>query len=435
MLFTHFSRSTFYSSNRGAALTLAVLMLTAATILVVGGVMFPALHAIRSAHEFTRSEDSFFHAEGLLEDVLYRMRVDVTVGTLEVLSEAGRVATATVTAIGGTTLQEIISRGERLRLVRKARALLDIGNGGAAFNYGIQAGDGGVIMDNSSSVTGNLYSNGPIVGAGLNNVTGSAVSATSTGLLDDIHIGEDAYAHTIRDSIIDDDAFYKTIVSTTVGGTKYPGSPDQATSSLPISDSQVASWEADAAAGGIISSPCPYKVANGAVLGPKKITCDVEFKNITATISGAVWVTGNVSIKGSTIQVNPALGKKSVMIIADNPANRLTSSKFTIETTSSFVGSGAGNSYVLLLSQNNSAETGGIVSAIDVQQTSTGDLLLYAGHGRTKLAQSTSLKEVTAYLVHLKNSTNVIYEGGLANALFVSGPGGGYIISSWREKE
>jgi hypothetical protein len=422
------------SPTRGAALTLAILFLTAASILVVGGVMTPAYQAIRSAHELARSEESYFFAEGLLEDVLYRMREDVTVGTEEVLSEASRTATATVTAIGGTTIQEIISRGERQRAVRKARALLDTGSG-ASFSYGVQAGDGGIILDNSSSVSGNAFSNGPIVGAGLNDITGTAISATSTGLIDDIRVGEDAHAHTIRDSIVVDDAFYQVISGTTVSGTSYPGSPDQATSSLPISDGQIASWEADAEAGGVTSSPCPYKPANGSVLGPRKITCDVEFKNVTVTIAGAVWVTGKITIKGSTIQIDPALGKKSVPIIADNLANRLTSSTITLETTSSFAGSGAGNSYVLLLSQNNSAETGGLVSAIDVQQTSSGDLLVYAGHGRVSIAQSTSLKEVTAYLVHLKNSARAIYESGLANMLFVSGPSGGYIISNWREEE
>ncbi len=292
-----------------------------------------------------------------------------------------------------------------------------------------------MILDNSSSVTGNLFSNGPVVGSGLNDVTGSVVSATSTGLIDDVHVGEDAYARTIRDSRVEGDAHYQVISGTTVIGTSYPASPDQATSSLPISDSQIASWESDAALGGTISSPCPYKPANGAVLGPKKITCNVEIKNVTITLAGVLWVTGNIVIKGSTINVDPAVGKKSIPIIADNPANRLTSSKITIETTSSFAGSGAGNSYVLLLSQNNSAETGGVVSAIDVQQTSTGDLLLYSGHGRTTLAQSSSLKEVTAYLVHLKNSTEVIYESGLAHTLFVTGPAGGYLISDWREDE
>ncbi|MDP3735643.1 MAG: hypothetical protein Q8R39_04425 [bacterium] len=424
------------SQNRGAALTLAVLMLTAAMILVVGGVMFPALHAIRSAHEFTRSEDSFFHAEGLLEDVLYRMREDVDVDTLEVFSESGRVATATVTAVG--TLQEIVSRGERLRSVRKVRALLDIGSGGAVFNFGIQAGDGGVDLDNNASVIGNVYSNGPIVGEGLNDITGSAVSASTTGLIDDIHTGADAFAHMIKDSLVDGDAYYQIITGTTVTGTPFDESPDQATSTLPISDAMVADWEADAVLGGtlVCNSGSEHKITSDTTLGPVKIPCDLEISgNTTITLRGVVWVEGDMNVQNnSIIRVDPSLGAKSVPIIADKPSSPLTKGKVILQNHATFQGSGVGNSYVLVLSQHASSGCGG-TPAIDAKNFATGDLLVYAGHGEVLIEDNINLKEVTANCVHAKNSAQVVYEGGLATLLFVTGPSGGYIISSWREEE
>jgi len=45
------------------------------------------------------------------------------------------------------------------------------------------------------------------------------------------------------------------------------------------------------------------------------------------------------------------------------------------------------------------------------------------------------LKEVSAYKIHLKNNAEVVYETGLANVLFSSGPGGGFEIKSWMEIE
>ena len=111
---------------------------------------------------------------------------------------------------------------------------------GAAFFYGMQSGKGGIILENSSTVKGNLYSNGTIVGAGSNVIAGDVVSATSTGLVDGIKATGTVFAHTIQNSEIDKDAYYMVIdVPTVVWGTKYSESPDQATSSLPIPDAPI----------------------------------------------------------------------------------------------------------------------------------------------------------------------------------------------------
>jgi len=144
----------------------------------------------------------------------------------------------------------------------------------------------------------------------------------------------------------------------------------------------------------------------------------------------------NITIKnGPTIKVAPSLGGKSVAIIADNTSNRSTSGKISSDNTAVFQGSGTVGSYVLLLSQNNSAETGGSEIAINVANSASGDLLIYAGHGEVLLQNNIKLKEVTAYKVHIKNSAQVTYETGLANLLFTSGPSGSWSIQSWKEAQ
>lgn len=84
-----------------------------------------------------------------------------------------------------------------------------------------------------------------------------------------------------------------------------------------------------------------------------------------------------------------------------------------------------------MISQNTSAENGGGESAIKIVNSAQGDLLLYAAHGEILLQNNVELKEVTAYRVHLQNSAKVTYESGLANALFLSGPSGGYTLDKW----
>ena len=85
-----------------------------------------------------------------------------------------------------------------------------------------------------------------------------------------------------------------------------------------------------------------------------------------------------------------------------------------------------------MISQNNSAETGGSTNAISMGQGASA-LVSYASHGQITLQQSVSVKEVTAYKIILQNSANVTYDTGLPSVLFESGPAGGYDITSWKE--
>jgi len=130
--------------------------------------------------------------------------------------------------------------------------------------------------------------------------------------------------------------------------------------------------------------------------------------------------------------MSSALGNQNAAIIADNPSNRLTSSIITLGQNTSFQGSGASGSYVFLISQNNSAENGGSVNAINVGQSSNA-LIAYASHGQVTLSQSVGLKEVTAYKIVLNNTANVTYDKGLASSLFSAGPGGDYTHIEWSE--
>jgi hypothetical protein len=305
---------------------------------------------------------------------------------------------------------------------------------GASFNYGIQTGQGGFILENSARVTGNVYSSGQIIGSG-NTIYGDAVSSGGAGLIDGIHTTGSAYAHTIDGSTIDGNAFYSVKTDTTVGGTSYPGSSDQPSMDMPISDEQIDELEADALAGGVINSPCPYIIKNNITIGPIKINCDLEISGSPKiTLNGSIWVAGNISVVNSAeLRIAAGLGSKSIAIIADKPTNRLTSSSIDLRNSSQFFGSGSTGSFVFLISRNNSAEMGGSEEAISMDNTSGGYVILYSLHGLVGLNNSATLKEVTAYKIRARNTANVVYDTGLVNTLFTSGPGGGYDIIDWTE--
>lgn len=423
------------TSSRGQALFIAALFFLVISVTIGLGVVHPVLNQMESARALSRGSEALYGAEGVAQDVLYRHIKSMPVDGTETVQYTGFSATANTAAVSDG--KEIVATGDSSGFIRKSKTHLTLGSG-ASFNYGTQSGEGGIILENSSSIVGNVYSNGPIEGEGGNRIKGDVVSAGPSGRIEDIHATSSAYAHTITDSTIDKDAYYQIISDTTVLGVLHPGSPDQATTTLPISDAQIAEWEADAAAGGVISAPCPYKITDTATLGPAKIACDTEISGVgyTLTLGGPVWVAGNLTIKNSpTIKIAASLGAQSVALIADNPSNRTTGSKIESDNSAIFEGSGSTGSFILLLSQNRSAEDGGGETAINIANKARGALLAYAGHGEILMQNSVSLKEVTAYRIRLKNSAEVIYETGLSSLIFTAGPTGGYTLDKWKEVE
>ncbi len=129
-----------------------------------------------------------------------------------------------------------------------------------------------------------------------------------------------------------------------------------------------------------------------------------------------------------------SLGSQNVAIIADDPANRNTGSLITVGQNTAFNGSGAANSFVFMISQNNNAENGGSTDAISMNQGANA-LVAFASHGQITLGQSVGVKEVTAYKIVLTNSANVTYDTGLPSVLFEAGPAGGYDVLDWKEVE
>lgn len=401
------------------------------SLTIVAGSSSTAFQESFKAKDILNSKKSLFLAEAGAEDVVYRIIKAKDYDNNESLQLDGHSAITNIQDLSGT--KEVMSTGDVSNLIRKVKVKLFTGSG-ASFYYGIQVGDGGLVMENNSRVSGNVFSNGPIRGENSNIIEGNVVSAGPTGLVDGVHATGTVYSHNILNSQIDGNAYYVNILNTNVRGSSYGTSPDQSTSTLPISDDMIANWETVAATS-VINAPCPYIINSDVTIGLVKINCSLEISGTpVVTLSGPVWVVGDIDIKNSSIiKINQSLGGNSVAIIADNPSNRLTSGKVVLENSVQFQGSGTDGSYIMIISQNNSAESGGGETAVDIKNSVSGDLLLYAGHGEILIQNSVDLKEVTGYKIKLKNYAHVIYESGLTSLLFTSGPSGGYSIGDWGE--
>ncbi len=430
--------------KQGSVVIMLCLYFIAASVIIISGLSFTAFKDLRNARSLYYGKISYYASEAGLEDTLYRLKNVIPVSSNTQSIDGKNVQTTiTDTYDGFTTVLSTASTSDYYKNIQTKLTLAT----NITFHYGIQSGNGGFTLANQSSILGNVYSEGSIIGTG-NYIYGDAVSTGGSGLIYGIHSTSSLYAHTIgnaaQSTLIDKNAYYQTKTNTTVTGTSYSGSADQATTSLPIPDAIIAKWESDAVNGGTMSSSsCDSydsvaklcTISSSKNLGPIKVPFNIKFKSNSAivTINGPVWVTGNISTEtGSTIKMGTGLTNKNVAIIADDTTNRATSSTVTIGQTGSFLSNGYAGNYVFMVSMNNSAENGGAVDAITMQQGSSA-LVVYASHGSIAISQSAQILAATGYKIALSQSAKVTYDSGLANLIFSTGSGASFSIVDWGE--
>src|SRR3990167_10792141 len=144
----------------GQAILTAVVFFMFISMIVVSGAYTVSYKESKSSRDFGTSKKSFFLAESGLEDLSYRVMKGKNYDTTEVLSLDGFFATTTVADISGA--KEITATGTAYKMIRKSKIKL-VNSDGASFYYGVQVGDGGIVMENNSLVWGNVFSNVAIV--------------------------------------------------------------------------------------------------------------------------------------------------------------------------------------------------------------------------------------------------------------------------------
>ena len=176
-------KSSNRKSNRGAALTLTVLLFLFISLAVVLGSASPVLRDLKNAQALIKSKSSYYTSEAGTEDAFYRIKKGKQLSNPEVLSlNSGTVSVAT-TDVSGTE-KDIIASGDVGTNDRNVKLTILAGVG-ADFAYGAQVGDGGLVMGNNAKIkgtggaVGNVFSNGPITGASGATITGDTTVATS----------------------------------------------------------------------------------------------------------------------------------------------------------------------------------------------------------------------------------------------------------------
>lgn len=169
--------------QKGAAMLVAVIFFLAAGLSIVAGLVSPSIREFKTTNELLQSKQSYFVAESGVEDAYYRLKNALTIGSSTSLTLNNANATTTVTN-SGYNEKTISSLGDYSSRQRTSELKLTTTASGIAFNYGLQAGVGGVTINGGSTINGNVYANSKIDAVSAT-ITGTAIAADSVALTTD----------------------------------------------------------------------------------------------------------------------------------------------------------------------------------------------------------------------------------------------------------
>ena len=221
--------------NRGAAMLISVVFFLFISLAIISGLVASSVREFKNTNVNLKSKQSYFLAESGAEDAFYRILKNMAIGSSETITLNSNTTTTNITDINGST-KEITSLGDVSSYQRKTSLTLSTSEG-VAFNYGMQVGNGGLEMSNTSRINGSVYVNGNISGNNSPVITGSAIAADRTAeIIDQMNdTGTPTHAITFGTATSTQDAAQSFTVATSDVATqvsvyiKKVGNPSNAT--------------------------------------------------------------------------------------------------------------------------------------------------------------------------------------------------------------
>lgn len=382
---------------------------------------FAIIYRQQSSTDMVKSAQAYYAAEAGIEDALLRLKNNPAISSLTYDFDVN--GTDVDVAISETIgmSKAITSGADNSGISKNIITVCSIEEGqSTSFYYGVQVGEGGLVMENGSRVMGNVFSGGNISG-GSGIIDNDAIVSGNGNSIDDVHVKGNVLAYScLASATVDGDVTCVDGGTCTcqAGGTKTFQPEEIEQQPMPIPQSQIDEWK-DAAATDPVTGN--VTITSGGLLGPKKIDGNLTINGgVTLTITGTVYVTGDITFQNNvTIKLDPSYGARGEAIICDG--------KMTIHNNDVFLNSGQEGSYLILISTSTDS------LAIDVQNNAEG-AVLYTTNGGVIIYNNVSVTEVTGYKVTLQNNAEVQYSSGLVNIYFSGGPGAGWRVSSWQEQ-
>lgn len=407
----------------GQAALVAVIIISSVAMAITLGAGLVSIVNQRINRNIVQSARAYYVAEAGIEDSLLRIiDLDLDYQTSNTLTIGSDTATITINQTGQELT--VTSEGDAASRNRNVSTTLKKNTTGASFFYGVQVGEGGLIIDhNDGQVIGNVYADGTSYGSG--EVTGSITVAGDGNELQDLDIGEDAFVYSCADANITGNLTYNDAGSNscTVGGTAQTQPDSFDPIDFPIDDATIASWKSDAELGGVLTGD--QTITTDQILGPVKIDGNLYIdNNVNVTLNGNVWITGTFdSGNNAIIEVDEGYGTDSGIFLIDGNAQ--------LRNNVIMRGTSDPDSFLIVVGTSPSQDEGD--AAMDVKNNLDG-AILFTPNGIMVLHNNVDVVEAMAHKLLIKKAT-VTYESGLENINFSSGPAGGWDVRSWFEVE
>lgn len=182
--------------SRGFAGIIALLTVCGLVLILTFSLGSSILAKKKISKNLLNSLRSYYLAESGVEDAVLRVLKNYDYTAVNNFTLDGASINQNITQTGNTITIETSSFYSNN--VRKLASSLTITTDDISFHYGVQAGEGGLVMENGSSIigsgggVGNIYSNGSIDGASGATITGDAIVATGM-TPDNNNINHDEY--------------------------------------------------------------------------------------------------------------------------------------------------------------------------------------------------------------------------------------------------
>jgi hypothetical protein len=286
-----------------------------------------------------------------------------------------------VIAEWNSNTKQVISNSDYRGFTRKIEALFTA-NRTVIFDFGVWLGGGGLRMENTSHVDGNVFSMGNVLRLGSSTIGGQLSTSTSPV-------------------------------------------------NLPMSDEDINNWKAQASSDKVITGGLNLSNQATTTFNAVKIVGDLILRNQSVlTLNGPVYITGNLVLDNqSRMVLSSAYAEKSETIVVDGT--------ISLGNGTYLGGSGLNGSTIILATQNtsgcsNTSCTGG-TPAISLVNSAEAKAILVAPHGAVYLSNSAETKSVLANYLYMSNSAKIEYDPYIVDTSFKTSTTTSWSVSSLKE--
>lgn len=447
--------------QKGFAALLIIFILGMVSILVASGLVLTGYNESQMARTGASGISAYYVANSGIEDAIYKLnKIPIFAETSSVtytLPVDSGAATVTVRPGSSSTERYIDSIGTRGPYVSRIHVQMLYTSLIPGFNYAVWGGEGGVEMDNNTTIVGDVYSNESIKGgtsqkfkvnedchnaAQIDGTASASAQITNlNGVGNGACIQKDAYAQLLEWCHINGIPNSTNTPSSDCSSPNAPVPLPTPPEPIPLPDMRLAllkstvqknTFTGDCIIGTTVG--CYSMISGVATVGDIYITGNLVKPNaMDLNFSGPVYVEGNIDFgSNSTVGLDDSINN-GVSQITVAKGKIISAANITYATRTIF---GYPKMFLIFISDRD-PPSGALCDDPSIElHSNSNSVLFYATQGCAYLTTTSSTSYSGAILgekVKLINNTTLVYDETLRQAVFGITKAGGWQIASFKQ--